>query len=216
MKLETTTDQVANHIKTAILAGEFLPGSRLLEADICKWLEISRTPIREAFRILEAERLVEIMPNKGVYVRQITVEELGEISELRTLLEVYCIRKFISLMNEDNLCEMEGILKKMVNLVNQQDYSSYYDVAIDFHGYYVSKCRNKLLYSVFSHIRNSIRSTQFVLFDSMEYRDRSLEEHKEIMEALRERDPDKCEELLRKHLDAGNRKKKQLLGILVE
>lgn len=216
MKLVTTTDQIVNHIREAILSGKFTAGSRLLEADLCEWLEISRTPVREAIRVLESERLVDIRPNKGAYVRQITFEELDEIIELRTLIEVNCIRKFASLMNDDDLLEMESILKKMDNFISQKDYSSYHNLVIEFHSYYVSKCQNKLIYSVFSNIRNSIRFAQSVLLKNMEHRERANEEHREIMEAIKERDPDKCENLLRKHLEAGYRRNKESLSIVAE
>lgn len=193
-----------------------MPGSRLLEADICKWLEVSRTPVREAIRVLESERLVEIKPNKGTYVRKITFEELDEIIEFRALIEVYCIRKFLSFMNEDDLIEMESILKKLDNFLSQKDYSSHDDLAIDFHGYYISKCRNELIHSVFSNLRNSIRFAQSVLLKNIEYREKAQKEHKEIMEAIKERDPDKCEGLLRKHLEAGYLKNKESFSIAVE
>lgn len=216
MKLETTTNQITSHIKEAIFSGKFSPGSKLREIDLGEWLEVSRTPIREAIRVLESERLVEIKPNKGAYVRQITFKELDEIIEVRTLIEVHCIRRFISLMKNDDIHEMESIMKKMNNLISRKDYSSYFISAIDFHAYPVSKCENNLLYSMFSNIRNSIRFAQSYLLKNMVHRERAHEEHKTILEAIKERDADRCEKLLREHLEAGYVRKKESLNTVVE
>lgn len=214
-KIKTTAEQVADQIKRSIFNRKFLPGSKLVGSYICNWLEVSRTPVREALFMLEAEGLVEIYHNKGVYVTQITIEDLEELYELRNIIEIYSIRKFVTLSSEENLREMENLLKDMDNLVKQKDYAGYFDLAIDFHGYYISKCRNKFIYSVFSRIRNSIRSTQFLLSNEMSYRERSLEEHKEILQAIIERDSDKSEKLLKQHLYAGfKNKKKRLKAIL--
>ena len=94
MKLKTTTEQIAINIKRAIFKGKFLPGEKLKESDITEWLEVSRTPIREAFRLLEAERIVKIIPNRGIFVNLITAEELDNFFELRSLLDwllfVFC------------------------------------------------------------------------------------------------------------------------------
>ncbi len=202
MKIKTAADQIAEILRNDIFSGKFLPGSRLKENEISEWSGISRTPIREAFRILESERLVEITSNKGVQVPIITKKDVEEVYELRILLEPYCIRRFISTIDENHLQEIEDILKKTEYAINQRYYSLYFKCSIDFHGYYILKCQNKLLYSVFSNARNSMRCAQMVLDKNPEFYRKSLNEHKEIVEALRERHPDKCEKLLRQHLEA--------------
>lgn len=68
MKIITIIDQIVDHIRSAIFSGKFIPGSKLKEKEISDWLGVSRMPVREAFRILEAQGLVEIEPNKGAKV----------------------------------------------------------------------------------------------------------------------------------------------------
>jgi len=202
MKIKTAADQIAEILRNDIFSGNFLPGSRLKENEISQLLNISRTPVREAFRILESEGLVEITSNKGVQIPIITKEELDEVFELRILLEVYCIRKFVNTIDENQIQDMEDILKKSADAINQKDYLSYFNNSINFHAYYMKRCQNERLYSTFFIVRNSIRCAQILLQKNTRYYRESINKHKEIMGALTERDSDKCEKLLRQHLGA--------------
>ncbi len=201
IKIKTTTDQIAGYSRKAIFSGKFLPGSRLKENEISEWLGVSRTPIREAFRILESEGLVEINSNKGVQIPLIKKEELDEVCELRILLEVHCIRKYIKMFNENDFQKMEDIIIKTEYAINQKDYFFYFNQSINFHVYLMSHCKNELLYSAFLNARNSIRCAQMVLDKSQKnFRD-SINYHKEILQAIKERDLDRCVKLMRQHLD---------------
>lgn len=89
LKVEPQTVQVqtANKLRDAILSGYFKPGQRLVEADLCEMMQVSRTSIREALRGLEAEKLVIIIPNRGPSVAEITWEEAKEMYDVRAILE---------------------------------------------------------------------------------------------------------------------------------
>ena len=84
---QTVQTQTANKLRDAILSGYFLPGQRLVEADLCEMMHVSRTSMREALRRLEAEKLITIVPNRGPSVAEITWEEAREIYDVRALLE---------------------------------------------------------------------------------------------------------------------------------
>ena len=90
-------------------------------------------PVREAFRILEAQGLIEIEPNKGAKVSRISLEDLEEIYEARVLLEVYCLRKFVGLISDQNLAVMEDICTKMETAIDQKDPLAYFDHSFNFH-----------------------------------------------------------------------------------
>ena len=200
MTIKTTTDQVVEHITEAIYAGKFSPGSKLKETEISKWLEISRTPIREAFRVLASKGLVEISSNKGVRIPVVTIEDLDEICEFRILLEEFCIRKFLENMNETFIHEMEDIVRDMEKAMEERDYRSYFEHSIGFHAYYLKKCQNSRVYDAFSVMRNTIQCAQLLLKDKPRSYGESIKEHRELLEALRQRDLDKCKTLIRKHL----------------
>jgi DNA-binding GntR family transcriptional regulator len=119
---------------------------------------------------------------------------------LRILVEAHCIRKFITTLNEHHLQEMEEIVRRSEEALNQNDYSSYYTHSIAFHTYYLSKCQNQRLYSAFTRARNGMRCSQMILDKDPESCTGSINQHKEILQALRKGDPDKCERILRDHV----------------
>ena len=205
MKIITPIDQIVDHIRRAIFSGKFTPGSKLKEKEISEWLGMSRMPVREAFRIVEAQGLVEIEPNKGAKVPLISLEDLEEIYEARVLLEVYCLRIFVSLISDQDLAVIEKICEKMEAAIDRKDPLSYFDHSFDFHKYYISHCQNKLLESVFLRMENSIRCLQFSL---------DKNQHRQILQALRAKDADRCEKLIRLHLESGYKSNKKIVSQL--
>ena len=203
MKLNTTAEQISSYIKKAIFEGKFLPGLRLKEDYIIKWLEVSRTPIREAFRLLEAEGVVKIISNRGVFVNLITVEELDDFFELRSVLELYCIRKFISIFEEKNMHDLEELTNDMIESISKKDYSMYFNISLSFHRYFITNSNNSSMNSIYSLIENSIRCAQFVLDKSEAYYKRNIREHIQIIEAIKARDTNRAEDILRRHLETG-------------
>ena len=201
MRIKTTTDQIVDYIRQAIFDGRFIPGDKLKENEIAKWLSVSRTPVREAFRKLEAEGLAEFQPNKGVQVPLIENQDIDEICEMRTLIELYCIRKFGRLATAGHFEEMRAMIKQMEEYLAQEDVARYLALSIDFHAYYIKHCQNKRMYAAFENIRNTLRSAQSVLGKNTKYYQKSLEEHQNILHALEERSRD-CEKMLRLHIDA--------------
>ena len=212
MKIITIIDQIVDHIRNAIFSGKFIPGAKLKEKEISEWLGVSRMPVREAFRILEAQGLIEIVPNKGAKVSRISLEDLEEIYEARVLLEVYCLRKFVSLINDQDLAMMKQICDEMEAAIDQKDPLAYFDHSFNFHKYYISHCQNKVLESVFSRMENSIRCLQFNLDKKPEFYHKSLDEHRQILEALRAKNADGCEKLIRQHLESGYKSNKKIVS----
>ncbi len=104
-------------------------------------LHVSRTPVREAFRILESDELVKIISNRGVQVRLIIEEDIDEVWELRRLVEIYCIRKFIKILDEDDFQKLEDNIQKTEQEINQKDYFSCFRRSVTFHVCLMSYCR---------------------------------------------------------------------------
>jgi len=164
-------------------------------------LHMSRTPVREAFRILESDELVKIISNRGVQVRLITEEDIDEVWELRRLMEIHCIRKFIKILDEDDFQKLEDNIQKTEQEINQKDYFSCFRRSVTFHVCLMSYCQNKRLHSAFVNARNSIRCAQMVLNKSQTFFRYSLNAHREILQALKERDTCRCVKLMKQHLD---------------
>jgi DNA-binding GntR family transcriptional regulator len=200
MQIKTAADQIADHIRKSIFEGKYLPGDKLKETEIASLFSVSRTPVRESFRRLEAEGLAEFLPNKGVIVPQIDVHDIDEIFELRILIELYCVRKFIRIATERHFEEIEKILDQMKNALSSKNIPNYFALALDFHDYYIKHCQNRRMYAFFNSIRNSMRIAQSILGETDAFCQKSLDEHVEIMRLLKNRSQ-ACEKALRLHIE---------------
>ena len=103
-------DVVFNTLRQAILKGEMEPGERLMEIQLAQKLGVSRTPVREAFRQLELEGLIQIIPNKGAYVTGIKVKDIQDIYMIRSKLEGLCARWACENITKEQLEEMEEVI----------------------------------------------------------------------------------------------------------
>jgi len=210
MQIKTTTDQIADHIRNAIFSGKYLPGDRLKETEIALWLGVSRTPVRESLHKLETEGLAEFRPNKGVIVALISNEDIDEIYEIRMLIELYCVRKFIRIATEQHFKEMENIIDKMKKALSSKDIPDYFAMSLDFHDYYIRNCQNGRMFSFFSGIRNTMRMAQSILGKNGSFYKKSMNEHMEIMKLLKSRSPE-CEKVLKLHIeDACNQMREKI------
>jgi len=199
MQIKTTADQVTDLIRKGIFEGKYMPGDKLKETEIAASFSVSRTPVRESLRKLEAEGLAEFQPNKGVIVPQIDYHDIDEICELRILIESYCIRKFLQIATERHFEEMEEILDRMEEAVSRKDIPAYFALSLDFHDYYIKNCQNLRMHAFFNSIRNSIRIAQSILRETGEFCSKSLDEHRKIMRLLKNRSQ-KCEKILELHI----------------
>lgn len=201
LKIKSMADQIADHIQGTILEGQILPGDRLKENTVAKQLKVSRTPTREAFRILASQGLVEITSNRGVRVTLLTRADLADLFEMRLILERHCLRKFIGEATTAEIDDLKVLLQKMANAVADDARSAYLQHSFDFHFYYIDKCRNKRLISVFSILRNNIRCAQIFYLRKTKARKESVEEHRAILRAIKAGDADNAETALSKHLE---------------
>ena len=200
-KIKTMADQIADHIQRSIFEGNIFPGDRLIENEIAKQLDVSRTPTREAFRILASQGLVEITSNKGVRVTLITKSDLADLFEMRILLEKHCLRKFVDNVTGTEIRDLEKELQKMSRAVSDNDSSAYLKHSVNFHAYFINKCQNKRLISFFKILKNNIHCAQIFYMRKAVARRDSVEEHRAIWQAIKTGGIEQAEAALSKHLE---------------
>jgi len=132
-------------LKKEIIKGSFKPGDKVLENKIAEQMGISRTPVREAIRVLAAEGFVTLNPNQGIVVRSVSAENIREILQIHSVLEGLAARLFCEVINEENLKELENYVNKMEKLANKKDTLAYSEVDLQFHELIVNNSRNKRL-----------------------------------------------------------------------
>jgi len=106
---KTLHEEIANNLREMIMSGELQEGDKIKEDELCRVMEISKTPLREALRVLSAEGLIRLIPNRGSYVTIPTFEEIKEMFDVMSVLEGVCARTAAGKMNNGDLKKLEEI-----------------------------------------------------------------------------------------------------------
>lgn len=142
-------DVVYNTIRDAILSGKLAPGERLMENQLAEKLGVSRTPIREALRMLGQENLVGLVPRKGAQVLDMSEKDIKDILEIRSSLETLAVGLACSRMTDEELAELKKIQEEFVQASNSGDFEKMATIDERFHDRIFRSIRNdKLLYVV--------------------------------------------------------------------
>ena len=186
-----------------IRAGILKPHDRLLETDLAARLGISRTPVREAIRQLEADGLVVHVPRVGAAVRALDYAEVTELYEMRAVLESTAARFAARAGSDMELAELAAINAEMTT--SQGDVARLYELNRQFHGALLNTAQNRFL----GQAVQAVQKTLLILGPStMEEGDRAAEavrEHAAILDALSARDGDAAESAMRAHIEAAHR-----------
>ncbi len=186
-----------------IRAGTLGPGDRLLETELAERLGISRTPVREAIRRLEADGLVTHVPRAGATIRRLDYVEVTELYEMRQVLEATAARLAARTASKVELAEMEAINAEME--AAQGDGGRLYELNWQFHRVILDAARNRYL----GQSMRSLYKTMLILGPStMEESGRAataIAEHAELLAALRARDEAAAEDAMRRHMEAAHR-----------
>ena len=200
LQSHSLTTLVQRELERRILAGELEPGAKLNEEDIAGDLNVSRGPVREAFRALESAGLVRTEKNRGVFVRQVSVAEADEIYEVRAGLDELIGRLLAERVQPGQLAELRELLKKMQQAARARSVEDYYPLNVRFHERLAEFTGNRTLLAAYRRLVNELhlyrRATLARGPDSFPI---STREHAEIVEALARRDADRAGTLLYEH-----------------
>lgn len=139
---------ILEKLRLAIFSGTFRPGSRLVESQLCAQLGVSRPSLREALRVLQAERLIEIVPNRGPVVADLSWGEMDAIYDARELLEVEAAGRCAKLITPDQLAALECALSAFEQAANREDSLARVLAAADFYAVILANCGNPIIEEV--------------------------------------------------------------------
>ena len=201
---QAAVDRVYAELRQRILDGTYAQGARLGEADLADGLGVSRTPVREALRRLGSEGLLSTLPNKGARVRTWTASELGDITDLRALLEGHAAARAATRVTEDDLRTMEDLVSRMEAATQEEAATPDIDLITElngaFHGAIITAAGNSLLPELMrSLIHVPVVSRTFRLYSPARMR-LSMRQHRDVLDALTARDPAWAEAVMRVHI----------------
>lgn len=200
LKRQTLNQMVYESLKMSILEGDLPAESKLNEVQVAEQLNVSPTPVREAFRMLSSEGLVEIIPWKGVFVKSFSDAEVLEVYQCREALEVLAVELAIDKIEEKDLKELDNYIALSKEI---DDVSKLVDINTNVHKFIINKSGNtklkfliEILDDVLLHDRN------VSAFDSIR-RKEIVQEHLNLLNALKVKDLDKAKEAMRIHIRNG-------------
>ena len=207
---ETLSKQAYNAIRQKILACEYEPGSIVSEDFFCKELDISRTPVRDAIGRLEQEKLVRVIPKKGIVISGISFGELVAIYDARLLLEPQIILKH---GKNANIEELSLIREHFASLdMSKQSVLEYSQKDTDFHGYIFSIARNEYLDNTYLSMSNqNFRISVLGGAIPLGRREKSREEHIRVIDYMLEKDYKAAADEMEKHIYSARQSKLELL-----
>lgn len=192
--------RVFQTIREKILSGEYKQGEELRETGLASELGVSRTPVREALRQMELEGLVKIIPNKGAFVIGITAEDMEDIYTMRSLLEGLCAKFAADRISAEQLDKLEEIAYLTDFHVNKGNLEKLYELDNQFHEVMYEASGSRMLKHVLSDFHHYVERVRKASLLSPGRSELFNEEHKAILEAIREKDREKAERLANAHM----------------
>lgn len=194
--------RVFRKLREDILSGVYEDQEELREITIGEELGVSRTPVREALRQLELEGLVTIIPNKGAYVTSITAKDVADIYHVRSMLEGLCARWATEHITEEQIGKLEEILVLSEFHVQRGNGDTAQVSELDgkFHQVLYEASDSRILEHVLSDFHKYVQMARKLSVKKKERAERSIAEHRDILEAIKRKDADRAERLANQHI----------------
>ena len=193
-------DETVARLRSMITEGELLPGARIPERELCDRFRISRTPLREALKVLASEGLVELLPHRGARVTMLSAPELRDAFEVVAALEGLAGELACRRIDAAALAEIEALHAEMAGHYRRGDLAAYFGCNQAIHEAINRAAGNHQLTELYALLSNRVRRARYLANHSPERWAAAMREHEEILEALRRRDGPACNMLLRAHL----------------
>ena len=199
------SEDIAESIKAAIIKGKFKPGEKIPEGELAESMGISRTPLREAFRKLENEGFIEIIPRKGAVVTEIDPAEAYDLYIIKGTLEGLAARLAVARVRDKDLEKLEKINEELKALIDENDLESFYKTHCRFHEVFVKASGNNRLIQMISNLNDHFKRFGIVSLTLPGQYENTIKQHEAILEAFRSGDETGVEERVRTNVMTGGK-----------
>lgn len=198
--LNSLHNEVAAQLRERIFAGLLAPGSFVDELALCNELAISRTPLREALKVLTAEGLLTHQPRRGCFVSEITERDLDQIFPVIALLEGRCAYEAANNATDADLGALQQLHERLSRHAQARRINDYYDVNFAIHEAIITLANNRWLGQVIGDLRKLVKLARLQQLHAPGRLEQSLSEHMAVFAALKARDAEGAEAAMRTHL----------------
>jgi len=202
-KCESRADWVRDRIHDAIRSGRYEPGERIREAEVATWLEVSRTPVREAMRRRESEGLLTFESWRGVVVADLDHQQTSELYAMREVLEGAAARLAARHIDDIEIELLDMLIKNADRARNRPEELA--QINRQFHETIYGAAHNRYLTQTLEQLRNSLALLRGTTYAVPGRAETAAQEHRAVAEAIRQRDPEAAEHAARSHIASAQR-----------
>jgi DNA-binding GntR family transcriptional regulator len=188
-------------LRKLIFNHDLKPGERIDEQALAKEFGISRTPLREALKVLHNDGLVKLIPRRGCFVAKLNDSDMDEIYEMIALLEGACAGRAAEQASDADIARLRRITQRMIQMASDKNYKRYFEANLAAHELVLNMAGNRWQKNMIQYLRSMCRLWPRVSFGVVPERlKESLEEHGQILDAIEKRDRTRAEGVMRKHV----------------
>ncbi|WP_247747096.1 GntR family transcriptional regulator [Alkalihalobacillus sp. BA299] len=196
----STRDHVYQVLRENIISLELEPGQTISEKEISELLQVSRTPVREAFVKLVQEELLEVYPQRGTFISLIDLQHVEEARFIREHLERAAVREACKSFSAENLLKLEQNLAMQKLCVKEKDFNRLFELDEEFHYTITVGCGKERIWTVIQQMNAHLNRIRMLSLVANYNWDLILSQHEEIISAIKEKNPDKADKVMEDHL----------------
>ena len=197
---KAVAEEVADILRDRIVKGELAPFDRIIERRLSAELNVSRTPIREALKLLESDQLITISLHRGAHVLEYLPEEAKALFDVISVLEGLAARRLAEVITSDTLQLLEDLHGQMLDFYSLHDVTAYFDINTIIHDLIVDHCGNPVLTTNHGRLIARARRGRYLAIVNPKRLVQAVAEHEAIMQAFRARDPETAATVWETHL----------------
>ncbi|MBV5338068.1 MAG: GntR family transcriptional regulator [Deltaproteobacteria bacterium] len=201
----TLREKILENIREAIVSGDLKAGSRVSEPELAERYGISRTPIREAFRQLESEGYLTVIPRRGAVVSELSPKDIEEFYAIKSIMEGYAARQACGKLSSKDLDKLQAINDKLAELARIGDIKHFFKIHSDFHELFIKAADNDKLHELIAGLVTRFQRLRFTSLSLPGRMEVSVQEHEKIIDAFRKKDAPLAETLVRQNAEYGGR-----------
>jgi len=190
-------EKILETIRDAILKGNMKPGERVSEPELADRFGISRTPIREAFRQLESEGYLEVIPRKGAVVASLSERDVEEFYAIKIILVGFAAKMSAENLTAKDIERLESINQRLQQIAEEGDVKTFFRVHNEFHEVFIKAAGNEKLYEMINQLVMRFKRLRLASLSQPGRMEISVEEHRNMIQAFKNHDGDRADSLVR-------------------
>jgi DNA-binding GntR family transcriptional regulator len=194
-------EEVVARVRDLIVENHLPAGERIPELELAAQLGVSRTPLREALKVLASEGLVELLPLRGAVVKAFTPQDAQDMLELIAVLEAHAARKAVAIASDEEIDAIADLHARMAECYRRRERPEYFRLNQEIHNGIVAAAHMPIMTTMHTILRNRMRRIRYIGNESPQHWQAAMEEHQAIIDALVARDADATAAALQRHFE---------------